>query len=216
MNFPDTPKTIISQLTQPDKIEIWNGAWRRFFDIYHAPIKLMVSNSFYKRSFYNIPPYIIDDIVGNVIVSLNRIFQNNAYDSSKVRFRSFLKTICDRRVIDYLRENVKSFKFDSIDDEESSSADTVESIYAQSQKEKLNEEEDRAFKMSLILDAYMSIRHNFDAQTCTAFEMIKLEGAKVEEVVRELGVSSNIINNAVYRITKKLKETISKDDTMKG
>ena len=55
MKLPDTPKTIISQLSDPEEMAIWNGAWRRFFDIYHAPIKIMVSNGFYKRGWYGVP-----------------------------------------------------------------------------------------------------------------------------------------------------------------
>ena len=61
----------------------------------------------------------------------------------------------------------------------------------------------------------MSITHNFDPRTCTAFEMIKLEDVDVEKVVEELGVSPNVINNSVYRITKKLREVISEDPLMK-
>ncbi|MFR6033513.1 MAG: hypothetical protein ACLUKN_10245 [Bacilli bacterium] len=45
--------------------------------------------------------------------------------------------------------------------------------------------------------------------------MIKLEDVDVEKVVEELGVSPNVINNSVYRITKKLREVISEDPLMK-
>ena len=54
----------------------------------------------------------------------------------------------------------------------------------------------------------------FDARTCAAFEMIKLEDMDVETVVRELGVSQNTVNNAVYRIMKKLKETVQKESEL--
>lgn len=79
----------------------------------------------------------------------------------------------------------------------------------------LEAEEEKAFKESLIFDAYMSIRHKFDARTCAAFEMIKLEDIDVETVVRELGVSQNAVNNALYRIMKKLKETVQKERELK-
>ena len=38
MFIPKTPKTIIEQLVAPEKISVWNSTWRRFFDLYHAPI----------------------------------------------------------------------------------------------------------------------------------------------------------------------------------
>lgn len=211
MKLPDTPKTIISQLSDPEEMAIWNGAWRRFFDIYHAPIKIMVGNGFYRRGWYGVPAAVIDEVVADTIVSLNEIFAKKIYDSSKSRFRCFLKTICERRVVDFLRRNAKDANFGSIDDDDSDALCSAEKLHAESQKVELEAEEKKAFKESLILDAYMSIRHKFDARTCAAFEMIKLEDTDVETVVRELGVSQNTVNNAVYRIMKKLKETVQKE-----
>ena len=215
MKIPNTPQTIIAQLVDPQKVEIWNGAWRRFFDIYHAPIKIMVSNSFYKRGWYGTPNHVVDEVVADVVISLNKVFTQNQYDSKKSRFRFFLKTVCDRRVVDYIRKNSNDMKSDSIDDEESSALYNAETELAQEANAQLAEEEIRALKHALIMDAYTTIRHNFDARTCAAFEMIKLEDANMEDVVRELGVSTNVVNNAVYRITKKLKEILSQDEKLK-
>ena len=215
MFIPRTPKTIIEQLVSPGKATLWNLTWRRFFDLYHAPIKIMVGNSFFKYGIYSIPNNVVDEVVSDVVVSLNKIFNDNLYDPKKSRFRSYLKTVCDRRVVDYLRKNVANFKTDSIDGEDGSVKAMAESIAQESLNAKLAEEEQRAFKESVVLDAYMSIRHNFDPRTCTAFEMIKLEDIDVEKVVEELGVSPNVVNNSVYRITKKLREVISGDPLMK-
>lgn len=161
------------------------------------------------------PASVIDEVVADTIVSLNEIFSKKIYDSSKSRFRCFLKTICQRRVVDYLRKNAKGANFGSIDDDESDVLCSAEKLYAESKKVELQEAEERAFRESLLLDAYMSIRHKFDARTCAAFEMIKLEDIDVETVVRELGVSQNAVNNAVYRIMKKLKETVQKEGELK-
>lgn len=215
MFTPRTPKTIIEQLVSPGKASLWNLTWRRFFDLYHAPIKIMVGNSFFKYGIYSIPNNVIDEVVSDVVISLNKIFNENLYDPKKSRFRSYLKTICDRRVVDYLRRNVDSFKTDSIDEDGGGVKAMAESIAQESLNAKLAEEEQRAFKESVVLDAYMSIRHNFDPRTCTAFEMVKLEDMDVEKVVEELGGSPNVINNAVYRITKKLREVISDNPSMK-
>lgn len=215
MFIPRTPKTIIEQLVSPGKASLWNLTWRRFFDLYHAPIKIMVGNSFFKYGIYSIPNNVIDEVVSDVVISLNKIFNENLYDPKKSRFRSYLKTICDRRVVDYLRRNVDSFKTDSIDEDGGGVKAMAESIAEESLNAKLAEEEQRAFKESVVLDAYMSIRHNFDPRTCTAFEMVKLEDMDVEKVVEELGGSPNVINNAVYRITKKLREVISDNPSMK-
>ncbi len=215
MKIPNTPQTIIAQLVDPAKVEIWNGAWRRFFDIYHAPIKVMVSNSFYSRGWYNTPSHVIDEVVADVVISLNKIFNENKYDSQKSRFRFLLKTICDRRVVDYVRNNSIDMQSDSIDADDSNALSTVEIMLASDADSQLAEEEIRALKHALIMDAYTTIRHNFDARTCAAFEMIKLEDANMDDVVNELGVSANVVNNAVYRITKRLKEVLTQDEKLK-
>lgn len=215
MGIPQTPQTIISRLIEPDKVEVWNGAWKRFFDIYHAPIKVMVNNSFWKFGIYDVPSYVIDDTVSEVILTLNKIFSAKKYDSKRTKFRFFLKTICNRRAVDYVRKNSDFLKTDSISDEDKKLDDAIEDIYKESQSAKLKEEELSAFKKSLILDAYYVIRHKFDSRTCTAFEMLILEEYDIETAIRELGVSENTIRNAAHRIVKKLREIISTDENLK-
>ena len=212
MRLPDTPKTIIEQLVDTNHTQAWNCAWQRFFDIYHAPIKVMALNSFYKFGWYGAPSHAVDDVVADVVVSLNKIFSENAYDREKSRFRFLLKTVCDRRVVDYIRKNSNGLKTDSLDNENSGAARDAETVFAENEHSKLAEEEARALRQSLLIDVYMSIRHNFDPRTCAAFEMVKLEDANMDDIVKELGVSPNVVNNAVFRITKKLKETLAKNN----
>lgn len=214
MDFPQTPKTVIEQLIAPEKRTAWNRAWREFFDFYHATIRVMVCNSFYKRGWYGVPVHVIDEVIEEIIISLNRTFNEKRFDFEKSRFRFFLKTVCDRRVVDYLRENAKSSEA-SIDSANGKVMQMAEESAAGENAMRLAEEELRAFRQAILLDTYMAIRHEFDPRTCIAFEMVKLEGVPVENVVRELGISCNCVNNAVYRITKKLKSMLSGDSELK-
>ena len=210
MEFPQTPKTIIEQLVSPEKSATWNGAWRKFFDFYHATIRVMACNSFYKRGWYGVPAHVIDEVIEEIVISLNKVFIEKRFDFRKSRFRFFLKTVCDRRVVDYLRENAVSNE-ESIDSEDGKILRWAEIYTADENAMRLAEEELRAFRQALLFDTYMSIRHEFDARTCIAFEMVKLEDVPVENVVRELGVSPNTVNNAVYRIVKKLRTVLSEN-----
>lgn len=214
MDFPQTPKTVIEQLVSPENNSAWNGAWRKFFDLYHAVIRVMVSNSFYKRGWYGVPSHVIDEVIEETVLSLNKIFYENRFDSSKSRFRFFLKTICDRRVVDFLRENT-NVRQESIEETDSGVLENIEALATEDARGQLAEEEVRAFRQAVFLDAYLSVRHFFDARTCIAFEMVKLEDVPVEAVVRELGISPNVVNNAVYRITKKLRAVLSENQDLK-
>ncbi|MBR4597316.1 MAG: hypothetical protein IKO42_02835 [Opitutales bacterium] len=214
MQMPETPQTLINQLCDPES-SAWNGAWRRFFDIYHAPIKAMVANAFRRRSGLPAAAFAVDEVVGDVVVELDKIFKRRGYDRTRARYRSFLKAICVYKTLDYIRARSAKISEVSIDDDSADYARKLEVFYAESQKVMLEENELLAFRRAIIYDAYMSIRSFFDPQTCAAFEMIKLEGVKTEEVVRQFGISANAVNNAVWRITKKLKKIISEDEHFK-
>lgn len=214
MDFPQTPKTVIDQLASPENNSAWNGAWRKFFDLYHAVMRVMVSNSFYKRGWYGVPAHVIDEVIEETVLSLNKVFCKNHFDPSKSRFRFFLKAICDRRVVDFIRENT-SIRLESIESDDSAALREAETLAAEDGRVQLAEEELRAFRQATLLDAYFSIRHQFDARTCIAFEMVKLEDIPVETVVKELAVSPNVVNNAVYRITKKLRTILSNNQELK-
>ena len=217
MEFPQTPKTVLEKLIAPEQNAAWNGAWRDFFDIYHATIKVMVCNSFYRRGLYGVPASVTDDVIADVVISLNEIFAARRYDAEKSRFRFFLKTVCDRRVVDFLRKNGGA-PAESLDDDACDARSRAESEAAEngtSETERLEAEELRAFRRAILLDAYTCIRGEFAPYTCVAFEMVKLEGLPVERVVSELGVSPNVVNNAVHRITKRLREALSRDENFK-
>lgn len=212
MEIPNTPRTIISQLANAEKSQVYNGAWRRFFDIYHAPIALMIASEFNLRGWYEVPPHIVDEVVSDVVIALNKYFESGKYDASKGKFRYLLKKMAMCRAMDYMRRNYKYLRAKSIEfemergvDFESLSDDVL----------KLDEQQELAFKRAMLLDAYETVRLSFSPRTCLAFELIKLEGRPVDEVVRELGIDRNCANNAVYRIMQKLRKIIS-EDSAKG
>lgn len=211
MKLPNTPRTIISQLIDTEKIELWNGAWRRLFDIYHAPISIMVTKEFHKHGWYDLPIHVVDEVVSDVVISLNNYFSNGKYDRNKGKFRFLLKKMAMCRAMDYMRKNYKYLTTKPLDAADYTEI-KLEDISDHDVRLSLDADEVQAFKYSMILDAYESIRHKFSPRTCLAFEMIKLENKKVEEAMEELGVDSNSINNAVYRIMKKLKEVVYNDE----
>ena len=208
MEIPNTPRTIISQLADAEKSRVWNGAWRRFFDIYHAPIALMVVGEFNSRGWYEVPPHIVDEVVSDVVVELNKYFESGRYDASKGKFRYLLKRMAMCRAMDYMRRNYKYLRAKSVELERERGAD-FESLSESAVK--LDEQEERAFKRAMLLDAYETARLSFSPRTCLAFELIKLEGKPVDEVMKELGIDRNSANNAVYRKKKKKKKIVSQD-----
>lgn len=215
MIFPDTPATVISHLIGKDRTSIWQGAWQNFFDLYHCPIKLMVSKSFKVNGWSDVPSHIIDDVVSDVCYNLIKIFSENKYDTNRTKFRFFLKAIAHRRTIDYIRSNTKAPPIDSLNDDDRKIDELLNEAYQISFLRQLEDDEELAFKQAFILDLYNSIRNDFDPKTTAAFEMVKFENRDIDYVVKELGITKNTVNNDVYRIMKKLKELVSKEENQK-
>lgn len=213
MNFPETPNTIIEGLIEDEKSAIWQGMWRKFFNIYYSPVKLMVKKSFTVNGWNNVPVHIIDELVSDVFYNLIRIFSEKRYDRNKTKFRYFLKAISNRRVIDFIRTNSKKMLLTSLDDKKNDNIERLlEDLSQISFLTKLEDDEILSFKQSFLLDLYMSIRDAFEARTTAAFEMVKFEGKNPDEVAKVFGVSRNVINNDIYRVIKKLKKIVLKSD----
>lgn len=209
MKIPNTPITLIEKLTDPKKSEIWNGAWRNFFDIYHAPIKVMVSNTFANKGWYTVPAQVIDDVIADVVVSLNDVFQNGAYDKNRSKFRFYLKTICRNRVMDYMRKNYRNLSAKYIADD-----DSFDEIYPSDEDlaHTLEESEIAAFQNAMLLDIYETIRSNFCPAECVAFEMVKLQNQKVGDVAKTLGIEPKQISSIIFKISKMLREAVEKEN----
>ena len=215
MNIPNTPQTVIEQMSDEDKIEIWNGAWQRFFDIYHATIRVMVVNAFFRQQWYNVSNTVLDEVVADVAYTILKIFSLKKYDRAKGKFRKLLLHAANLRAVDFIRRHQKSRLADSIDAAEADYENILKDAYADPAEE-LSAEESSALKNAIFYDVYSSLRHTLDPRTCAAFEAIKLEGKKPKDVSDELGVSLNSVNNMVYRVVSKLKDAIKETQQKKG
>ena len=194
---------------------LWQSSWQKFFDIYHPVIKLMLKKSFAANGMPDVPPHIVDETVSDVLVSLAEIFGEKKYDKTKTKFRSFLKTIANRRAIDRIRESSKRPKLEAIENlggriEKEANEAMNESFIAH-----IEDDEELAFRQAFTLDLYGSIRGQFDPKTVAAFEMIKFENKSPEEAAAELGISKNAANNRVYRVVKKLKQALQSEESKK-
>ncbi len=216
MKFPNTPITIIEKLTEPDKREIWNGAWRSFFSVYHAPIKVMVMNSFFSKRWFDVPQSVIEDVISDVVVSLNKIFNENKFVIGRTKFRFFLKSICHNKVMDYMRRNFEEMKIERqehfFDFNDENSSDANENAEGGNLGVELEKSELLALQNSMLLDLYETIRKDFSPRSCVAFEMVKLQGMPVKDVSKELGMLPTDISQCIFKISKALKEEAIKHE----
>jgi len=211
MKCPDTPKSVIAKLIRNDgeKDRVWNKSWNIFYEVYYDLINAMVVNSFAQFGCASVPPDDIVETVSDVFMSLIKAFESGTYKPGEYHFRGFLKLVAKRRTLDHLRKKstVKSIPIESIE-----VIDALARENAQSRKyfDKLEENELKLYKRTLIMDIWESIRASYSPETALIFELRVFEEKSVAEICGQLGIERDKIDRAVHRITKKIRQELGK------
>jgi RNA polymerase sigma factor (sigma-70 family) len=205
MPFPSTPLTLLGRLKRSEMPRVWETSWAEFFDLYHNAVTVCVLGAFRRHGWHDVPPSDLQDVVLSVFISLFQGHDN--FDPKKGRFRQFLTTICQRRVIDFLRTHVrKSSQLTSLD-AAGSLENEMEAAIAQS-----SHEEDHAFRSALLAGMLAALHAEVPPRTYLIFELVKINGEAPETVAKQLGVSRNVIDNTIYKAMVKLREISSRPE----
>lgn len=161
--------------------------------------------AFRRHAWNDVPPADLQDVVLSIFVSL---FQGHeSFDPAKGRFRQFLTTLCQRRVVDFLRTHIrKSSNLTSMDAEGFDESDIDPTF------KKAPNPEDEAFD-SAILGMMLTILHaEVPPRTYMIFELVKLNGESPDTVAEQFGLQRNVIDNTIYKAMKKLREISPREE----
>ena len=141
----------------------------------------------------------------SVFVSL---FQGHeSFDPAKGRFRQFLTTLCQRRVVDFLRNHIrKSSKLTSLDAEGFGEKE-IDAAFA-----KNSSTEEDAFHSALLGTMLAALHAEVPPRTYLIFELVKLNGQSPDAVAEQMGVQRNVIDNTIYKAIKKLREISEREE----
>ena len=168
-------------------------------------MSVCVLGAFRRHAWNDVPPADLQDVVLSVFVSL---FQGHeSFDPAKGRFRQFLTTLCQRRVVDFLRTHIrKSSNLTSMDAEGFDESDIDPTF------KKAPNPEDEAFD-SAILGMMLTILHaEVPPRTYMIFELVKLNGESPDTVAEQFGLQRNVIDNTIYKAMKKLREISPREE----
>ncbi|MFI3291409.1 MAG: sigma-70 family RNA polymerase sigma factor [Opitutales bacterium] len=215
MNCPDTPVSVISDMLKKEHTATWHSAWKVFYEIYYSTILAMAKNEF-SRIYWKASEVELAEVISATVLSIVDIFKRGKYVKG-YKFRGFLKKIVARRVIDYVRSQNKkrTVSIEAMDLLDALNASDSNIERGKDFFEKLEEDEAREYRKSVVMDAWENIRLTFSSQTALIFEMSQLEEKSVAEISKLLKVEREIINGAVHRVLKKLKEKLSETDYKK-
>ncbi len=214
MNCPDTRLSVISGMLNQENKLTWQNSWKTFHDIYSNTMIAMAKNQFAKVKWNNISDEDIEEVISNSVLSIMKTFEQGKYEKG-YKFRGFLKKVISRRVFDYMRSKNKN---QTIGVESTEILDFLSETNSDDSNEFLGELEDeeyKAYRAGIVLDAWENIRPTISPQTALIFELIHIEGKSHKEVASELWVERNVIDGALHRVMKKLKAKLAEEDYRK-
>lgn len=205
MPFPSTPLTLLGRLKHQEMPRLWESSWEEFFDIYHNAVSVCVLGAFRRHGWHDVPVHDLQDVVIAVFESLFR--GHESFDPAKGRFRQFLTTLCQRRVVDFIRSHArKSSKLTSLD------ADGFQESNVDPAFTKPSTEEEDAFRKALLATLLSALHAEVSPRTYMIFELVKLNGESPEDVAEQLGIQRGVVDNTVFKAMKKLREISKRED----
>ena len=205
MPFPSTPLTLLGRLKHREMPRLWETSWEEFFDLYHNAVNVCVMGAFKRHDWHDVPPPDLQDVVLAVFESLFR--GHASFDPAKGRFRQFLTTLCQRRVVDFIRSHIrKSSKLTSLDSE-SFEEKEIDPAFARH-----STVEEDAFRSALLGTLLAALHAEVSPRTYLIFELVKLNGESPEEVAAQLGVQRTVIDNTVFKAMKRLREISQREE----
>jgi RNA polymerase sigma-70 factor (ECF subfamily) len=196
MSFPNTRKTLLGRLKKEGDESLWQSSWVEFFDIYHLSVRVCVIQSFARRGWQTISESDIDEVTMLVFHSWIQAIKTFELEDAKGKLRQFLTTLCQRRVVDFMRSqrrhNEGRVQIDLVDPS-SPPEETEES------QELMN-----AYQISLQALLFSELREQVSPRIYLIFESVKIKNRKPIDVARELGVTRGVVDNSIHKAMNKL------------
>lgn len=201
--FPDTPASLLSCIEHHrGGHHAYEAAWETFWTIYHSALRWAVVAAFRRCNWHHVPQDLLEETMADVVVSFYKA--EFSYDPAKGKFRNYLSQLIEWRVrdkLDQLPQNRPlplNFDLEPSEGGEHGGEEPPDAI--------LETKEQKAHQTALLNLLLEDVRRRVSPQTFMLFEMTKLLGHSPESVAREFNVSRNVVDNAVRRVLKKLKE----------
>ncbi len=198
--LPATPVSLLFRLRNEQDQLAWQISWRRFLELYNAPLLAMASGIFRFHTGQATPPQSsLEDVVAMVVIDF---FSKDRFDPNRGRLRTYLRMLTNARVVDLLRKQ-RPLDHISIDDEETNHRNEIPDE---------TPEETLSFHQSLIATLIEDLRENIPLRHFQIFELVKLQGVAPDVAAEELGVSRGVIDNTVYKVMVRLREIATRPE----
>ena len=197
-SFPDTPTKLLRIMAAQPVTDEEESAWKRFVELYEPVIRAYATVE-------GVPPGDVDDVAQDVFMRLVGIMRRDGYDRSRGRFRTYLRTVMRRVLIDRFRRLTadRAQLREPLDEDETQADDSL-SHSAASQppdasaafEKKWNE---ARFKALL---EHVFTRTALSEQSRAIYRANVLEGGETGEVARRFGVTPAVVRQVKSRVNR--------------
>ena len=202
MSFPTTPNSILVRLKNEANPASWNRSWEEFFDLYHEAVRVSVSKTFTRNNWHYLNEEDLEGVVLRVFQSFNEEVQKGfELDSDRGRLRQFILTLCNRRVVDFIRFHHRSTARFQLSEPEFLADASVERDL-----ERFDEEVSSAYHKAELGELLSILRERIAPRNYMIFELVKLNGEEPEAVAQQMEIKRGVVDNSIYKAMQTLRE----------
>ena len=196
--FPSTPTRLLRILASQPVSEEDESAWEKFVELYEPVLRAYAAAE-------EVPPDDIDDVVQDIFVRLVRVMRRDGYDRKQGRFRTYLRTIVRRVLIDRFRRQAadRAQLHEPLNEDETQVADTPTQMGAASLPDAVEAFEGkwRQAQFKALLDHVFN-RTALSDQSRAIYRAYALEDGDVHEVARRFGVTPEVVRQVKSRVNR--------------
>lgn len=180
-----TRYTLLNNLVDQNEV-----GWEAFFELYEPLIRL-------RGGDFGLTDTEKEELVQEVMMAFFRGAKSFVYNPELGRFRTYLKTIVDRRSVDILRKRQQgTVDIDDVDHLDLQPEPAPDDLW------------EAAFREKMLESAMEQLEGESHPNTWASFYQTSIEKRKAKEVAEELGISVNSVYFAKHRVMTKLKRMI--------
>jgi hypothetical protein len=194
--FPPTSVNLLSKLKAGGEESNWQISWKRFLELYHEPIEVIVRSCYRHHTNGHTPSAgFVEDAVANTVGDFFARGQYR-YDKGKGRLRAYLRVLTNARVVDLLRKEhpIGQLPMDDANLMNLPAESPVESA---------------AFGRALLASLVEDLRASIPLRQFEIFERVKLKHQSPQFVAEDLGIQRAMVDRYIHKAMIALREIAS-------
>jgi RNA polymerase sigma-70 factor (ECF subfamily) len=179
------------------------AAWKRLVRVYSGLVY------YWCRREARLSPDDADDVLQAVFMAVARSIGDLQQGNGGGSFRGWLRAITTNKIRDHLRRELQQPQAEGGSDAARKLSQVPEPFPESPDTAAATSPHDAVCEQSILINRLLEeLRPQFDAKSWTAFWQSEIRGRPRQEIADELQMSPAAVNQAIYRIRKRLRQEL--------